>query len=143
MLLMVQLTKLEATQLRARAALMLAGQRPSDRPRLCREAARDAKTIASEAMPWSNPLAALLRAGIASTRGDADRALVELEQAEAGLVAADMALYAAAARYRRGKLLGGDEGRALTSAALGWMAGQGVVSPEPMVALHAPGFLDP
>jgi hypothetical protein len=51
-----------------------------------------------------------------------------------------MALYAAAARYRRGKLLGGDAGRALEDAARSWMAGQGVVNPARMVALHAPGF---
>ncbi|HZF48566.1 MAG TPA: AAA family ATPase [Polyangiaceae bacterium] len=140
LLLMVQLTKLEALQLRARAALMLAEGRPSDRESLCREAARDARSIEGEAMPWSDPLTALLRAGIAFTRGDADRALSELEQAEAGLVAADMGLYAAAARYRRGKLLGGDEGRALEDAARSWMAGQGVVNVERMVALHAPGF---
>lgn len=140
LLLMVQLTKTEATHLRARAALMLAEGRPSERKALCGEAARDAKSIAAEKMPWSDPLAALLRAGIANVRGDADRALAELQQAEAGLVAADMALYAAAARYCRGKLLGGDAGNALVNASLGWMSGQGVVNPERMVALHAPGF---
>jgi hypothetical protein len=140
MLLMVQLTKLEALHLRARAALMLAEGRPSDRESLCREAARDARSIGAEAMPWSDPLAALLRAGIAATRGDAAQALSSLGQAEAGLVAADMGLYAAAARYYRGKLMGGDEGRALEVAAVGWMAGQGVKNPERMAALHAPGF---
>jgi hypothetical protein len=140
LLLMVQLTKLEALQLRARAALMLAEARPSERQALCREAARDARAIAKEAMPWSDPLAALLNAGIAAVLGDAGRALAGLEEAERGLSAADMGLYAAAARHRRGRLLGGDAGRELVASATQWMAEQGIVNPARMAAMHAPGF---
>jgi hypothetical protein len=142
LLLMVQLTKLEAVHLRARAALMLAETRASDREALCRKVARDAAVIAKEAMPWSTPLASLLEAGIASVRGDPARALTLLAKAEGGLTAANMALYAAAARYRRGRILGGDEGRELAASAIKWMAGEGIMNPARMVAMHAPGLPD-
>jgi eukaryotic-like serine/threonine-protein kinase len=142
LLLMVQLTKIEAVHLRARAALMLAETRVSEREALCRKVARDASVIAKEAMPWSNPLASLLEAGIASVRGDKARALALLTTAEEGLRKADMALYAAAASYRRGHLLGGDEGRELVTSATQWMAVEGIVNPARMVAMHAPGLPD-
>ncbi len=142
LLLMVQLTKLEAWQLRARAALLLATQRPEQRRSLLKSALADAAKIQKEEMPWSNPLAALLRAGAAMIEGDAARARTLLEAAIAGLDGANMSLYAAAARYRRGYLLGGDEGRMLAVEADQWLAKQGVVNRPRMVGMLAPGFLE-
>ena len=75
----------------------------------------------------------------AGARGDASRAVPLLESAETGLAAAEMALHAAAARRRRGELIGGETGRALVCAAEAWMAGQGIKSPERMTAMLAPG----
>jgi hypothetical protein len=46
---------------------------------------------------------------------------------------------AAAAQYRRGGLIGGDEGRALASAASAWMQDQKIVNPARMADLLAPG----
>jgi hypothetical protein len=137
---MVQLTKLEALHLRARAALLLATQRPAQRRSLVKFALADAAKIEKEDMPWSNPLAALVRAGAAMVEGEAARALPLLEAAIAGLDSADMALYATAARYRRGHLLGGDAGRALAAEADAWLAKQGVVNRPRMVGMLAPGF---
>jgi eukaryotic-like serine/threonine-protein kinase len=140
LLLMVQLTRLEATHLRARAALALARARPSEQRALCREAEQDASRILKERMPWSSPLAALLTAGVAATRGEVARAEALLREAAAGLEAAHMDLYATAARWQMGRLVRGDEGRALIEAAEAWMAEQGIVDRARMAAMLAPGF---
>ena len=140
LLLMVQLTKLEALHLRARAALLLATQQPAQRRALLKSALADTVKIEKEAMPWSNPLAALLRAGAAMIEGEPARARPLLQEAITGLDRANMALYAAAARYRRGHLLGGDEGRRLVVEAEQWLTKQGVVNRAKMVGMLAPGF---
>ncbi|APR84669.1 Serine/threonine-protein kinase PknA [Minicystis rosea] len=140
LLLMVQLTRLEATQLRARAALALARQKPSDRKALSRAAAQDADRIARERMTWSDPLSSLLLAGAAAIQGDVDHAEALLRESVAGLERADMPLYAAAAKWQRGRLLGGDSGRELITTAEKWMAEQGIANKARMVAMLAPGF---
>ncbi len=140
LLLMVQLTRLEATHLRARCALALARARPARRKALCKEVEVDAHRILGERMPWSSPLALLLRAGIAATLGRPESAASLLAEANRGLLAADMALYAAAAEWQRGRILGGDEGRRRVEAAEAWMGEQGIVQPARMAAMLAPGF---
>jgi len=136
----VQLTRIEALQLRARAALMLATLRASDRRALCRAVAADAAKIEKDKMRWAMPWVSLLRAGAAMAEGDRGTALVHLTEAAPGFDAADMGLYAAATRYRRGQLLGGDEGRELRAQADAWMANQGLYNRARMVAMLAPGF---
>ena len=140
MLLLVQLTRIEALQLRARAALMLARQQPARRQALRREAARDAAALARQGTALALPWAALLRAGVAALAGDDAGALRLLAEAARGFDAADMALYAAATRRRQGQLLGGDAGAALCAAADAFMTGQGIVDPARMGAMLAPGF---
>ncbi len=142
MLLMVQLTRLEAHHLRARCALALARARPSERRGLCREVEQDAARLSKERRSWSDPLATLLHAGVAATQGDARQAEALLRQAASGLEAAHMALYAAAAQWQRGRLVGGDAGQAMVSAAEKWMGEQGIVNRARMAALLAPGFED-
>lgn len=91
-------------------------------------------------MPLSDALASLLGAGIAATLGDADRAVEFLCEAERGLEAAHRALYANAARWHSGRLLGGDHGRTLVDAAEKWMRAQRVANPPRMAAMLVPGF---
>jgi hypothetical protein len=140
LLLMVQLTRLEATHLRARTALALARARPERQRTLCREVEHYAAHIVKERMPWSTPLAALLRAGMAATQGDLTRAQALLREADGGLAAAHMELYANAARWQMGRLVGGDEGRAMVERAETWMSGEGIVDRARMAAMLAPGF---
>jgi hypothetical protein len=47
--------------------------------------------------------------------------------------------YAAAARYRRGQLIGGDAGRELVETAADWMRNHQMVNPARLVELLAPG----
>jgi hypothetical protein len=76
---------------------------------------------------------------VAATRGDGDAALETITRVESGLRGAEMALHLAAARRRRGELIGGDAGRALVEESNAWMTGQGIRNPDRMSALLAPG----
>jgi hypothetical protein len=136
-----QYFRIEARHLKGRCALSAAGGgglSPPNRNRLLRSSARDARRIERERTPWGDPLAALLRAGIASFRGKRE-ALEALASAEAGFDAAKMALYGAAARRCRGLMLGGEEGCALVESADAWMRGEQIQNPERMAAMLAPG----
>jgi len=91
-------------------------------------------------MEWVDPLAAMLRAGIAAVKRDFDGAAVALDKAIRGFTAAEMKLYAAAARRRYGELVGGEKGASIARAATRWMREEGVVDPAQMTRMLAPGF---
>ena len=126
---------------RARRRLATAAQTgsPAERNALLRGAEEHARAILGERTRWGDPLAALIRAGAAATRGETEAALRFLESAEAGFTAASMSLHAVAARRRRGELMGGDAGRELVSASDTWMTAQAIKAPERMAAVLAPG----
>ncbi len=140
LLLRIQYIDIFMVHLRARAALGAAAEGAADLEALLRAASKDARHLEKQAMPWSDPLAAALRAGVAARRGDREGAAARLAAAVAGFEATDMMLFAAAARRRRGELLGGDEGRALVAAADAWFAEQQVVEPVRMAAMLVPGI---
>jgi len=137
----IQLIRIEALQLRGRSALAAAASGLA-RKELLPAIQRDADVIEREKMPWATPLAQLMRAGIAAIRSDSDASLPLLLRAAEGFDKADMALYAAVARRRRGELLGGDEGRDLITTANNFMVNQRIKNPTRMTALLAPGFRD-
>ncbi len=134
----VQSLRIFAWHLRARAAL--AAAEASSDAHLLRVAKKDARAIERERMAWATPLGLLLRAGVASTRGERERAAALLRDAAGGFEAVDMALHAAVARHLLGKLVAGDEGRALVERAAAWMQSEGVKNPARLVAVIAPGF---
>ena len=135
----VQVARIFGTHLRARTALAAAAGSRSPRA-LLREVDRAASRLESEHMAWADPLAALARAGAASLRGDEERARARLDDAIQGLHIAGLGLFEAAARRRRGALIGGDAGRAEVALVERWMLDRGVVSPERTTAMMAPGF---
>jgi hypothetical protein len=136
----IQYIRVEAEWLRARCLIAAAGEAAGDARRaLVRRAARGARRLAGERLPWADPMAAATRAAIAWIEGDVDGARTGLERAAAGFAAADMPLPAAAVRARLGRLLGGDAGAALLAAAEADVCACGVVAPARMIALYAPG----
>jgi hypothetical protein len=129
------------TSLAAAAAAPVGGWLFGKRASLVRSALRDARTIERAGMPWATPLARLIRAGAAALRGERDvRAALAVAEEECS--AADMCLYAFAARRRRGQLLGGEEGRALMVSADAGMMGQDIREPARIAAMLIPGFPD-
>ena len=139
MVLRVQLIRLEAVHLRARCALAAAVAQTNPEPYL-RSAERDARRVAREHMPWSNPLADLVLAAVHAARSETGAAVEHARRAVAGFEAADMAAYAAAARRRLGRLIGGAQGDAFVARADAWITAQGVVNAERFTAMLAPGF---
>jgi hypothetical protein len=140
-LLRVQSFRIEASYVRARCALLMAAG-GGDRRRFL-SLARDAvRRIERERMPWSDPLALLVNAAIAFLEGHTSLAERRLAGAVDGFERADMQLHAAAARRRRGALIGGDTGRQLMREAETWMAAEGIRNPVCMTRLLAPGFPD-
>jgi hypothetical protein len=135
-LLRVQQVRIFLVHARACCALAAAAGPAADS--LQRAAAQDARALRRERVPWAEALGALVEAGVASARGDA-RAAALFGAASERLQAADMHLYAAAARRRQGELLGGAEGQEIRDRAEAAMAEKGVRSPERMTALMAPG----
>src|SRR2546423_6331158 len=95
----VQVVRIEAMCMRARAALAAAAQ--TNDPSLLREATTAAAKLEKEGAHWATALAHLLRAGVAAIGKD-DRAMHTHLDASAELFTQeDMQLYAAVARRRR------------------------------------------
>jgi eukaryotic-like serine/threonine-protein kinase len=138
LLLRVQCALIESSYTQARCALAAAASAADPEP-LFRVAEKDAGRIERENMPWGTPMAKLIRAGLATFRGEIEKSISLLALAETGFEAADMALHAEVARRRRGQLLGGEQGRALVEAADKWMAQQMIKNPERMADMFAPG----
>jgi hypothetical protein len=99
-----------------------------------------ARRIASERMPWSDPIALLVSAAVAYLEGRAPLAVRCLDDAVARFDGADMKLYAAVARRRIGALLEDARGREMKRQADEWMAAQNIKNPAAMTRTLAPGF---
>jgi hypothetical protein len=140
LLLRVQWTRIEASYVRARCALLVAAS-GGDR-RLLRVARHEASRIRRERMSWSDPLASLLGAAIANLEGDVSTARRLLAEAIASFDRAGMALYAAVARQRLSEIVGSELSCEYARQADEWMASEGIVSTARMSRLIAPGFAD-
>ncbi len=134
----IQLVFLESCHLHARTVLaaVAAGKLSGRHLKL---AERDARHIERAAMPWSDPFAQLIRASVAALRGDTHTAVAFLASAESGFETTDAGLYSAAARSRRGELVGGTEGERLITEAEAWMTSKRVANPVRLRMLLAPG----
>ncbi len=139
-----QWLRITLLHLRACAALMRIISEGSARERagLLRSIEADIRSLSRERALWVRPLIELARAGQQAVEGVFHEALLHLRSAEQGFRTVDMALHAAAARWRAGQLTGGAEGKELIEGAIAYMEDQGVKRPRKMLALLAPGFLD-
>jgi hypothetical protein len=138
-LLQVQFVRAGTDYLRARCAVASVDAAPTMRAALLDEAAALGRRLEREAMTWTAPLASLVAASVANARGEHAAAAAHLRCAVDQAIAADMALFAVAADFALGRLMGGDEGRRLEAEARAWMAAQSIQDPERMVSLLAPG----
>lgn len=124
--------------LRGRCALAAALEPTDTRPRLIGSAIAAARRLEKERRHWATPMAQLLRGQVAALRQERTGAEDHLRAALSGFEAAEMALYAAAAGWRLGEVMGGDAGQELAAASETWLRGQGVRRPDRLVAMVAP-----
>ena len=137
----LQVLRVETHYMRGRSALAMAAMN-RDRRRFLSIARAEARRIARERMPWSDPIALLLRAGVAYLDGNVAMSLRCLHDAVDRFEHADMNLYAAVARLRIGELQRDAAGRERQRAALAWMAAQSIKNPAGFTRMLAPGFPD-
>jgi hypothetical protein len=104
-----------------------------------RAARRAQRGLAKEGMPWTDALAAILAASIASVANDTARAERELRHAITLAQRAEMALHAAAVRHRLGLLLGSESGKAFLEEAETIMRARGVRVPAGYAQMLVPG----
>ena len=81
----------------------------------------------------------LLRAGVAAALVRRDEAARLARRAEDAAEETDMRLYGAAARFRRGQILGGEQGAALMEGARQFVKSQTVRNPDRLIAMLSPG----
>jgi serine/threonine protein kinase/tetratricopeptide (TPR) repeat protein len=125
------------------ACAIAAASEGRDRKRLLALAEKLAKALERErhySVISNNAKAKLLRAGIASTRGDLPAALEHLSFAIDRFKECGSAFWHALSLRRKGQMLEGDEGRALMREADDWMACEGIKNPARMTAAFIPGF---
>ncbi len=139
LLLRIEQVRADVIQQTGRCAVAMAAV-SADREPLLRVAEKSARRLDRLRLPWTSAYAQLIKAGVASVRGDAGRAERLLADAAQRYESADMGLFAASARHHMGHLRGGDEGRELIAQADAWMRAQSVVNPSRMASCLAPGF---
>jgi hypothetical protein len=137
-LLRIQSVRIEASFLRARAALALAMARPPAARPLLAEARRLARRLDRERAPWASAFAEQVRALIALAGADRAGAEVRLERAERAFAAADMGLFAAVLRLRRGQLDGGPAGAAWQADARQALGSQAIADVDGMARMICP-----
>ncbi len=136
----MELAHHECLSIKARAELCAAGH-AIDEKRGLSAARATARALTRKGRPYGVGWGRLVEAAVAARQGDGSGALEALDAAEKAFTTADMALYTQAVRWRRGELIGGDEGAAQVAAARAWFEGQSVVRPEKFVNMLAPGFV--
>jgi eukaryotic-like serine/threonine-protein kinase len=138
----VQMVRGNCLEIRARCLLASAAANPPERAERLAEVDRVVALIGKERKRWLDPSALTFRAAATALRGDEQRAAALLEQAATGYDAADMRLHSVVARRQRGRIIGGDEGKALINKGNEWLISEGVKSPVRFCAMLAPGFPD-
>jgi serine/threonine protein kinase/tetratricopeptide (TPR) repeat protein len=139
LILAVQHMRVQTAFLRGRCAIASLEAEPAMRTRRLEETRRIAVALEKEAMGWSAPLAAILRAAVANAEGDRAGATAALRSAIELASAVGMAGYATAARYQLGSSLGTQEGADLVAQAEEAMSAQGVRVPSRFAATLVPG----
>ncbi len=139
LLLTVQFMRALTAFVRGRAALASIESDSGVRSVRLAEARKLSAQLERERMPWTAPLAAMLAASAANVEGDVAQSVSALRRAADLAKAADMSLYAAAARYQLGRLLGGTEGKRLVESSDDVMVTQEIRAPARFATMLVPG----
>ncbi|HEX4446241.1 MAG TPA: AAA family ATPase, partial [Polyangiaceae bacterium] len=140
MLVFIQLMRVFTHFVRGRAAIASLESMPREARRQRLEEARRAhKALAKEGMPWTLPLAEIVKACIARADGDATEAEAALRRAITLAERAEMPVHANAARRQLGVLVGGEAGQALVLEADEIMKSRGVRQPSRYAGMLVPG----
>ncbi len=134
----MQAVRIEGNDIRARAHLVAATQHPSAAKRHVAAARRLGRRLCNEPIDWGTLCGTLVLAAVAVARADNQRAQSLFDRAAHLADDLGMAMHAAVARWRRGELIAGDEGRQLVAAAKSAFAEQRVAAPAAMAALLSP-----
>ncbi len=140
LLLHIHTVQVEWRYLRGCAALAAMRAKPDDRASLLRSAERDARKLRGQHAEWARAFGHVVAAGVHSQRGNTDAAVASLRRASHSFDEARMKIHGAAVRQRLGRLLAGDEGRAMVEAATAAMREEAIVNPERVADQLAPGF---
>ena len=135
----MELAHHETLSIKARAELMAAGP-VIDEKRGLAAARATARSMCRRKLPSAVGWARMIEAAVAVRSGDQAAALAALDDAERLFGQLEMNLYTQAVKWRRGELLGGDEGAALVAAARAFYENESVVRPDQLVNMLAPGF---
>src|SRR5262249_17710519 len=119
----------------AAAAAATEGRRAA----LLRVADRDVRALRKTRGRYAVASAFALHGALAASRGEVESSRALAAQAEAAFEAIGQRIHAAAARRRRGELLGGEEGAALIESADATMRAQAIVDPARMTSALLPG----
>ncbi len=126
---------------RGRSAVGYAAEAPADRAWVIADAVGVARRLGRMPVPYFAPgLGRSLRAAVLHLRGDMAGAIRELKLAEETFARWGVALHAAAVRYRRGQLTGGEPGAKQVAEAEEDLRSRGVKNPSRFVNVFVPGF---
>jgi eukaryotic-like serine/threonine-protein kinase len=139
LILHAEICRVVLPELRVRSALA-AYFHEAKNPRHLSDAAKFIQQMGRVRVPYSEALAAPLRAGLMYVNGDRAGAVAQLGNAVRLLEAQGMGLFAAAARYRYGQLVNDGSAEDQKSAALEWMNSVGIKNPVAMIAAYTPYF---
>jgi hypothetical protein len=104
-----------------------------------RRIARMAELLEKEDTPWAAAFARYVRASLLDLGGAPERAALEYAAAERALDELGMSVYAACCRARRGRRVAGEVGQNLQETALATLRAQGILQPDRLIAMMAPG----
>ncbi len=124
---------------RGRFAIASIDAKPDFKTERIAEARQMARRLGREHDPWASAVACLVKAAAENAAGDRPAALSALRAGLERATATDSIVYAMAARYRLGQMLGGPEGRAMSEAAIADAIARGARNPERWLQLQLPG----
>jgi len=124
-----------------RTALKLASI-TKDRNRLLKIARQQVKQLSRERYSYAEAYVLCIKGGIAYLQGDRDSAAKWLREAVVTFRKCQAKIHEAATKRHLGSLLGSDEGRCLIAQADEAMRQEGIVRPDRVATVLAPGFPD-